>query len=250
MERERTVVTALLLLQLVLWLGFFVHRSPRFPGSVWGGALAVPAALLMLVPLAYTLIRRVKSLKEKVTARLPLSRLLTWHLYTSTLGAILAILHTGHRFQSWMGILLTTAMLLAILSGYVGRHFLRYVSQEMRERQDTLVALRAAYDELAGRIVALPGPAPTPTLVSGLRGRLAAAIGGAPQAGEPTGLRVHAMELAEAMADTEYAIAANDAIKRRLRAWLIAHVGTSTVFYMLLTLHIGASVQYGLRWFS
>ena len=33
MKKERNIIGALLVLQLVLWLGFLVHRSPRFAGS-------------------------------------------------------------------------------------------------------------------------------------------------------------------------------------------------------------------------
>ena len=252
MERERSVVTALLLLQLVLWLGFLVHRSPRFPGSAWGGALGVSAAILMLVPLAFVLVKRVDWLLEKTVTRLPLPKILTWHVYASILGAFLAILHSGHRFESWLGIVLTAAMLLSIFSGYVGRHFLRYVSQELKERQDTLVALRTAYDELAGCIAARPPdtPEPAPTLASSLRNGLAAAIAGPPKTGATTDLRLRAIEITDAIADMEYAISADDAIKRRLRVWLGVHIGMSISFYVLLALHIGAGIQYGLRWFS
>ena len=40
-ERERIIVTGLVTLMFILWLGFLVHRSPRFAGSLWGGVLAV-----------------------------------------------------------------------------------------------------------------------------------------------------------------------------------------------------------------
>ena len=250
MERERTVVTGLLLLLLGLWLGFALHRSPRFPGSLGGGVLGVSAAVLMLVPLAYALVKRVDRLKEIVPARWPLPRLLAWHVYASIGGAFLAILHSGHRFQSVLGILLTAVMLLAILSGYVGRHFLRYLSLELKERQDSLVALRTAYDDLAGRIAALPQGPPAFTFASSLRGRLAAVIAGMPRPGEPTELRLRAIELTDAIADVEYAISADSVIKARLRVWLGVHIGTSIAFYVLLALHIAAGIQYGLRWFA
>ena len=45
---------------------------------------------------------------------------------------MLAILHTGHRFQSTLGVALTGVMLLSVFSGYVGRHFLLHVSSELR----------------------------------------------------------------------------------------------------------------------
>ena len=36
-ERERIVVSGLVVLMLVTWLGFVFHQSPRFAGSFWGG---------------------------------------------------------------------------------------------------------------------------------------------------------------------------------------------------------------------
>lgn len=250
MERERNIVTALLLLQVVLALGFFVHRSPRFPGTAWGGALGVSAALLMLVPLLYTVTKRVTWLKERMVARVRLPRLLTWHVYASIVGALLAILHSGHRFQSWIGILLTTAMLLAVLSGYIGQHFLRYVSLELKERQDTLISLRAAYEELAAHIAERPEAALALPLARGLRGRLAAVIVGIPALEGESDLPARALKLTGAIADIEHAISADDIIKRRLRVWLKVHIGASVAFYALLVLHVWSGIQYGLRWFD
>lgn len=40
-ERERLIVSGLVVLMLVTWLGFVLHRSPDFAGSAWGGVLAV-----------------------------------------------------------------------------------------------------------------------------------------------------------------------------------------------------------------
>ena len=120
MDRERTAVTGFLILLLALWLSFALHQSPRFPGSALGGVLGVSAALLMLVPLAYALVKRMTWLKASVATRIPLSKILAWHVYASIVAAFLAILHSGHRFQSWLGILLISTMLLSIISGYIG----------------------------------------------------------------------------------------------------------------------------------
>ena len=76
-ERERIVVIGLIVLMLILWLGFLVHRSPRFPGSAWGGTLGVAGALLMLWPLGYSVVKRVPALKAAVTLRVPMRTLLT-----------------------------------------------------------------------------------------------------------------------------------------------------------------------------
>lgn len=250
MNRERTAVTGFLVLLLALWLSFALHQSPRFPGSAWGGFMGVSAALLMLVPLAYTLVKRMSWLKASVVARLPLSKILAWHVYASIAAAFLAILHSGHRFQSWLGILLISTMLLSILSGYIGRHFLRYLSQELKERQASLVALRAHYDELLEHIRALPQGAPAMTLGTSLRRRLGAAIAGSPVDDPSTDLRRRAVSLTSAIADMEYAVRADESIKHRLKLWLGLHIATSIAFYLLLVLHIAAGIQYGLRWFS
>lgn len=255
MERERTIITGLMLLLLGLWLSLFLHQSARFAGSAWGGVLGVSAALLMLVPLAYTLVKRIAWLKEVMKDTWPLAKLLKWHIYASMLGAFLAILHSGHKFQSWLGIALMTVMLLAILSGYIGRHFLRYVSQELKEREETLVGLRAAYDALAKRIITHPPNESTatflsvPAFMSRFRKGLAAAIAGTPKASE-TDIELQTIEITDAIADMEYAISADDSIKRKLRIWLVVHIGTSIAFYVLLLLHIAAGIQFGLRWFS
>lgn len=58
MQGERTVVTGLIVLQLLLWLGFAVHRSPRFPGSLAGTVLAISGAALIVLPsLAYVAVK-------------------------------------------------------------------------------------------------------------------------------------------------------------------------------------------------
>ena len=66
-EREIFVVGGLSALLLILWLGFTAHRSPDFAGSLTGGMLAMSGALLMLVPLAYLIVKRIASLKRAVT---------------------------------------------------------------------------------------------------------------------------------------------------------------------------------------
>jgi len=76
-ERDRILVSGLVALMLLLWLGFLVHRSPRFPGSLWGGVLGVSGAALMMVPLVHSLIKRIAPLKRAVTHRVPMRTLLS-----------------------------------------------------------------------------------------------------------------------------------------------------------------------------
>lgn len=250
-ERERTVIGGLVVLLLVLWLGFLVHRSPRFPGSAWGGALAVSGALLLLWPLGYALLKRVPVVKAAVTKRISMHTLLAWHVYTGTLGALLALLHTGHKFESVLGFLLTAMMFAAVLSGYVGRHLLRLVGQELQEKEATLATLQAAYRQTEAELAQHPAPV-LAAVPRGFLGRLAAAFftQEAEVGTDAPALASRAVRLAGSIADMEYAIEAHERLQRWFKGWLALHIATSLAFYVLLALHVWTGIYFGLRWFQ
>ena len=253
MERERTIIGGLLLLQLILWLGFLVHRSPRFPGSLTGGVLGVSAALLMILPpLLYSAVKRVEFFKRVVTKRISLGTLLTWHVYTSIVGSILAVLHTGHRFESNLGIWLTAMMLLTVLSGFVGRYFLGYASLELREKQDLLNRLATEYNQIVGEMSRQPDAEIGYVASHGfIRRALNSFVGAEILLGDArTALSRRALLLAESIADLEYAIKTHELLKRRTARWLTAHIATSCAFYLLLIFHIWSGIYFGLRWFN
>lgn len=253
MRRERTIIGGLLALLLVLWLGFFVHRAPRFPGSLAGGLLAVTGALLMIFPpLVYSAAKRTEFFKRVITRRVSLSALLTVHVYTGIVGSILAIWHTGHRFESNLGIALTAMMLLTVLSGFVGRYFLGYVALELREKQDLLNCLATIYNQIVGEMSRQPDSA---IIVAASRGIFKHALSSfmtpadVPAQGTAA-LSYRAVRLAESIADLEYAIKTHELFKRRAAIWLKVHLATSLVFYLLLLLHVWSEIYFGLRWFT
>lgn len=248
MERERAVLTGLLVLQVLLWLGFAVHRSPRFPGSPAGVGLAVAGAALMVLPsLAYTAVKRASRLRAWVGTRLPLRRLLAWHVYGGIAGSVLAILHTGHRFQSTLGVALTAVMLLSVFSGYIGRHFLLHVSSELREQQALLQQLATAYNRLAEELAGRPRSAGA---AAASRWRLWSRrpISGDPGDAESFALGYQAAELASSIADLEYDVKAHELLRQRFTVWLTVHVATTVAFYGLLALHVAAGLYFGLWW--
>ena len=253
MRRERVIVGGLLLLLLILWLGFLIHRSPRFAGSLAGGVLAITGALLMLVfPLAYAAAKRIPPIKKVLTRRISISTWLSWHLYTGIIGSILAIIHTGHRFESNLGIVLTAMMLLTVLSGYVGRHFLSYVTLELHEKQVLLNQLATIYNQTVAELAGQPD---ANVSAAASRGFLTQMFSGfiVPEPAAKQGVRplsYRAIHLAESIADLEYAIKTHELFKRRSAIWLKMHIATSGAFYVLLLLHVWAEVYFGLRWLS
>jgi hypothetical protein len=251
-ERERLVISGLVVLMLLLWLGFLIHQDTRFAGSFWGGVLGVSGAVLMLVPLAYSLVKRVKWIQERVWRRVTMRTLLAWHIYAGILGPILALLHTGHKFHSPLGIALTAMMLLVVLSGFTGRYLMGYFTHELLEKRQMLNALKAAYDQTAGELARQPEQAALLGTFSGFFSRVLAGVFVPSPAAGPGGMAVpvRALRLSESMADVEYALKTHETFKRWFARWLKFHIVISVVLYVLLALHVWSGVYFGLRWFS
>lgn len=249
-ERERVIVTGLVLLLVVLTLGFYVHRDPRFPGSLAGGVLGISAAALMLVPLAYLFVKRIAWLKRRATRAVSMRTLLAVHIYAGVLGPILAILHTGHRFESPLGIALTTMMIVVALSGFVGRYLMGRVSSDIRERQKLLAGLRVAYDRTAAELVHDPEQAGRLRPFAGFLSRLAAPFFLRPQGVLPLSAPARALRLSESIADLEYAVKTNELLKRTFARWLVCHIFIAIILYALLFIHIWSAWYFGIRWLT
>ena len=214
-ERAPLLIGALVVLLLALPLGYLVHVSPRFPGSLEGSLIGIAGALLLLAALAYPVVKRVPWIHDRVTPAVSLPTLLTLHIYAGVLGPILGVIHSAHKFSSPLGVALVAAMLVVVLSGYVGRFYLGRVAKGVRGRSSELAALQAKFlnasnlgDDAAGDVA---------------RGDAALAI-----------------------ADTEYAVRAEQAAQRLLQRWLILHILVGVLVYVLLMLHICAGLYFGL----
>jgi len=256
-ERERIIAIGLTLLMLILWLGFLVHRSPRFAGSLLGGLLGVSGALLMLVPLAYVAVKRSKWLKAKLKKYVSMRTLLTWHVYAGIAGPILVVLHTGHKFESPLGIVLTALMLVVVVSGFVGRYLMSQFSTEIRAKKTQLVQLEEAYQQGTAELAGAPERAALLQPFTGFLGRLAATLfvrelpgDAAPVSAVSASNAATLLRLVDAIADLQYAIKTHEAFKAWFSKWLKFHLMISISLYILMVLHIWAAVHFGLRWFA
>ncbi len=250
-EREPLVATALIMLILVVWGGAVFHVSPRFAGSALGGALGVSGALLMLGPLGYLVIKRVKPIKAAVIRHVSMRTLLAWHIYTALLGSLLVLLHTGHKFESALGISLTAVTLIVVFSGFVGRYVLRQIGDDVRRKRGLLSRLYEAYDVASERLTmeperrALIHPLRSALLRAFLTESAATDAPGAMDVASPVGVA----RLVESIADVESAIEARETLKRWFSRWLRLHIALAAGLYLLLGLHVWAGIHFGLRWF-
>lgn len=251
-ERTPIIASGLVVLLLLLWLGFLFHVSPRFAGSFWGGILAVSGAALMLVPLLYLFVKRMPLLRRTVTSVVSMRTLLAWHIYAGIVGPVLVILHTGHKFESVLGITLTALTLLVVLSGFVGRYLMSHIAQEIREKKEMLAKLQGAYERDSAAFVRAPDRLQElRTYASGWRRILTGMFemgieGGAAASVSPLRL----IRTAEAIADVEYAIRTHEIFKAWFGRWLNFHIVISILLYVLLGLHVWSALHYGIRWFE
>lgn len=245
-DRERVVVSGVLSVLLLGWLGFFVHRSPRFPGSGVGAVFAITGAALMLVPLAYPIAKRIPFLNARITRHISMQSLLTLHVYAGIFGALLALIHTGHKYDSLLGIALTAVMLLVVVSGFAVRYLLTYVNQEIKDKLVLLQTARGDLDSAWGVLENSPAEMralpKTPVLTAGL-----ASLGIELPIGGPAG---EIIRTAEGVADLEYAVRTHEFFKRWFGRSLKLHIVLSVIFYVLLALHVWSGIHFGLRWFE
>ena len=178
----------------------------------------------MTLLLAYSMVKHVAWIRQ----RMSLGSILNWHTYMGAVGAVLGILHTGHKYQSALGIVLVASMLLIVLSGFAGRYYLAQIGTDIRDQRRELGALRTQYDAIA------VGLATRQTNGSIPRELVASAV--------------LIPDLVGAIADLENALGRREAFKRTLSAWIVVHIIGALLFYPLLTLHVWSSVYYGLRW--
>lgn len=243
-ERERIIVSGVGCVLLVAWLGFVFHRSPRFPGSGVGLLFGIAGTVLMLVPLAYPIAKRIPFLHDKITALISLKSLLSLHVYSGIFGPLLALIHSGHRFDSLLGITLMAVMLLVVVTGFAVRYLLTYCTNEISEKLILLQTARGDLDSAWGVVENSPAKMRTlpkmPMLLAGL-----ASLGIEVPVGGPAG---EVIRTAEGVADLEYAIRTHELFKRWFARSLKLHILLSMILYLLIGLHIGSEIYLGLRW--
>jgi len=245
-DRERVVVTGVLGVLLLGWLGFLVHRSPHFPGSGVGAMYGIAGAVLMLVPLAYPIVKRISFLNSRITRYVSMQSLLAAHVYAGILGPVLAMIHTGHKFDSPLGITLAAVMLLVVVSGFAVRYLLTYVNQEIKDKLILLQTARGDLDSAWGVLENSPTEMKSlpkaPLLAAGL-----ASLGLDLASGGPAG---EVTRIAESVADLEYAVRTHELFKHWFARSLKLHIVLSVILYLLLGLHVWAGIHFGLRWFE
>lgn len=242
-ERERILGLAFLFIILIAWLSSWFHQDLRFAGSFYGGVLGIAATFCLLLTFVYVAIKRISTLRRLVLRYFSMRLVLRVHVYAGLFGALLALMHTGHKFQSPLGIWLIGTMLGVVVSGFVGQYLLTFIAEEVREKRTNLSILEQSFREVATTLSMHPEKS---LLISALRKfRFTFAQKKLP---EELVLARNAYALSESIADIEYALQSHTTIKAIFSKWVLLHITLSIVFVVLLVMHIWSSFYFGLRW--
>ncbi|EJN12537.1 Ferric reductase like transmembrane component [Bradyrhizobium sp. YR681] len=231
--RERLIADVVLTALLLLVPAFLLHADRRFAGSLAGFVLGASAAVLMVLLLVYPITKYSVGLKALVTRCVSMPTLLAFHAYAGIAAAFFALLHTGHKFQSPLGIALVTSMLVVVVTGFVGRYYLPQTAMELRRQQSHLATLRSAYEHIAAAMLS-----PDRVVRHDSAGRASASQ------------NVPLLQLVDGISDFESAIGSSETVKRIFMQWIGLHVVAAIVMYALLAVHVAAEVYYGLRWLA
>ena len=243
-SRERFIVISTFIVLVFAWLGFLLHVSPRFAGSGLGAVFGISGAVLMLVPLVYVVAKRIPFFKERLIKRISLQTWLAIHIYTGIVGALLALIHTGHKYNSPLGIALTATMLIVVVTGVVLRYLTPFVNLDMKDKLLLLQTARGDLDSAWGVLeksaAEKKGLPKSPLLTAGL-----ASMGLSSASDSPAG---QVTTLAESVADLEYSIRTHELLKRWFSRTLKVHIVLSLAMYALLAAHVASGIYFGLRW--
>lgn len=239
-ERSDIIVGLLVAFLLLFPFGYLVHVSPRFPGSLAGGIIGISALVLMLLTLPYVAVKHIKWIDKALSHVVSKPTLLAIHIYAGVLAPILGLVHAAHKFESPVGLLLTVILLMTVITGFIGRYLLAQLARALRGRKSELASLRSAFlDEPASPSAIVAPKAP----LSGWKRYLFVS------ADLPAGdLPEDREALAAALADTEFAIRAEEATNSLLAKWRFLHILLACLIFALLALHVGAAFYFGLRW--
>lgn len=240
-NREPLIVGSIFAVLVFGWLGFLLHVSPRFAGSGIGAVFGISGATLMLFPLCYVVVKRIPFFKAHLTKYVSLQTWMSVHVYTGIVGALLALIHTGHKYNSQLGIALAATMMLVIVSGFVLRYLVPFVNLDIKDKLVLLQTARGDLDNAWGLLEKSGAEIPKEPLLTAGLGSLGLATVSETLPGRVT-------TLAEGVADLEYSVRTDELLKRWFARALIVHIALSVVLYGMLAAHITSSIYFGLRW--
>ena len=130
------------------------HRLLR-PSGLAGHLFGIAGFLLMLVPVAYSIRKKVKRLRNAGSMK-------TWlevHIFCGIVGPVLVTFHTSFRFNGIVSVAYWS-MVAVVLSGFAGRYLYVRIPRSLRGIEVSRAELDARAEELSQQLAHARLPAP------------------------------------------------------------------------------------------
>lgn len=228
---EKNINAYLAVFFTLLVLGFFFHQDPEFAGTLPGHSLGIIGAIFILMTLFYPFRKRILGKKGKQN---PLNSHITYGL----VGASLAVIHSAHKLESTIGILIFLSLVLVVLSGIVGRYLFRKVSKSVKEQQRDYNLLKSRIEKRKKEMHAACQADAFEDFSEDDTEETQHWI-------EECGRWI---EEVRSLAEIEHNMRFFDRLKKLFTRWIRVHHLITVVLFAVMIVHVMTILYYGLRW--
>lgn len=261
------VVAATLLVALGGWDYYRAPVSERTfmdanrllrPSSPVGHLLGIGGLLMMLVPVAYAVRKKVKRFRDA-------GRIQTWlevHIFSGIVGPVLVTFHTSFKFNGVVSVAYWS-MVTVVLSGFVGRYLHARIPRSIKGQELSQSELNARAEELSREIsdAALPErtlaaieafehrvqPPEAPSYLSLFAGewRMRRELAALRATAEEHHLHGAALSLIAERATLHRRIAYLRKTKKLFDAWHVFHMPLVYVMFAIVVMHVAVTLYMG-----
>ncbi|MBW2107757.1 MAG: hypothetical protein JRI36_03700 [Deltaproteobacteria bacterium] len=233
MLNEKNITALLAVFFMIFVMGFLLHQSPTFAGSLVGHLLGIFGTAVISMTLVYPFRKRVLKQRGKKNPITP-------HIYYGLIGPTLVVVHSAHKFSSAIGVLVFLSMFIVVGSGIVGKFLFRRVNRTIRQQESDLEALKNLFalsraDALTCRnYTALEqNSGPVPGRVIDIEGQQRCEV---------------LLSLAKSIAELEQSVRLFSHTKTLFSRWIRVHYLLTFFLFAMVIVHVLTSFYYGLRW--
>ena len=210
-SRLERIVAFLGFILLAVLVGAPLPSMPQFPGTLVGGVTGILAAVLLLLAFLYAVLKPVL-MRTRVGRLLSPATGLRLHVWIGTFAASLTLVHSGFALRSPLGSGLVLLVGTSVISGAIGRFYLRRFASEVTREEAELTFLRSKI----------------------ARGR---------RITDDT-----TDDIVKVIADLESSRDVLVIASRGFRLWIVIHIVSSVAATALVVIHVWSALRLGVRW--
>ncbi|MCF8024598.1 MAG: hypothetical protein K9J79_07385 [Desulfobacteraceae bacterium] len=238
MWNEKNINGFLAVFFAILVMGFLVHQDPRFAGSALGHSLGIVGSIFILMTLIYPF-------RKKVLKKQGKQNPLNTHITYGLVGPTLVVIHSGHKLESLIGILIFLSLVVVVLSGIVGRYLFKKVNRSLKEQKRDHSVLKERIENRKQELFAACSLDDADNTAGGeMTGSVSGELMSRPAIMDECG---HWLDEVRALAETEYSMKFFNRLKTIFTQWIRIHYIIAAILFAMLIVHVLTTLYYGFR---